>query len=98
MSIDKKIAALLIAAIMVLMVLGGCAGGGSAFENAEWVMTGTFDSNKLLFTYNDCVKTDRVYKDEGVVESETVEYTDGAGTMQFTEDLTFTWQDDKENA
>lgn len=71
---------------------------GSAFENAEWVMTGTFDSDKLLFTYTDCVKTDYVYKDEGVVESETVEYTDGHGTMQFTEDLTFTWQDDKENA
>ena len=42
--------------------------------------------------------TDYVYKDEGVVESKTVVYTDGQGTMQFTEDLTFTWQDDKENA
>ena len=33
--------------------------------------------------------TDYVYKDEGVVESKTVVYTD---------DLTFTWQENKENA
>ena len=160
MDMNKRIIALLMAAVMVLMMFSGCAKGGaagnegsesetsgnetkeetsaeedgqnpvmnyvgkygcgrataevtaegtdgakvvitwagSAFENSEWVMTGTFDSDKQLFSYTDCVKTDYVYKDEGVVESKTVVYTDGQGTMQFTDDLTFTWQDDKENA
>ena len=151
MDMKRKIAVLLMAAVMVLMMLAGCAGNGttgnegsesemagneteerasadedgqnpvmnfigkygcgrataevtaegtdgakvvitwagSAFENSEWVMTGTFDSDKQLFSYIDCVKTDYVYKDEGVVESKTVVYTD---------DLTFTWQENKENA
>ena len=69
----------------------------SAAEHSEWVMTGKFDAETLTVKYNDCVKTDYVFKEDGTVDSETVVYENGEGTLTFTEDLTLTWDDAVEN-
>ncbi len=86
MDMKRKIAALLMAAIMVLMVLTGCAKGGVAGDEGSQGETAGNETEE------------RASADEDVLDSKTVDYTDGHGTMQFTDDLTFTWQDDKENA
>lgn len=71
----------------------------SAAENSEWVMTGKFDADKLTVKYDDCVKTDFVYKEDGTVESETVAYENGEGTFTFSdgEQITLTWDDAEEH-
>ena len=73
--------------------------GSSAAENSTWVMSGTFDPETLTFSYNDCVKTDYVYNEDGKVESQEEVYTGGHGTMVFSEGdpLTLTWNDDQEH-
>jgi hypothetical protein len=72
--------------------------GSSAWETAEWVMSGTFDSESLKFEYSDCVKTVLTYGDDGEVASQEEVYTGGHGSMQFSDDpLSLTWQDDEEN-
>ena len=78
--------------------------GSSAWEHSEWVMTGTFDSEQLIFEYHDCVKTDIKYAgesedgEEPEIESADEVYTGGHGFMFFTDDpLTLTWQDDQEH-
>lgn len=72
---------------------------GSAFESGEWTMSGKFDMDTLTVEYADCVKKDVVYKDEGVIESETVEYENGTGSITFREGnpLALIWKDDQEH-
>ncbi len=71
----------------------------SAAENSEWVMSGTFDTETLTVKYDDCVKTNYVYNENGDIASEEEQYTGGSGTIQFTDsqELALTWQDDQEN-
>ena len=73
----------------------------SAFEHAEWTMSGVLDSETLALSYSDCVKKIITYdmdSDPLVDEpAETIEYTDGTGTIFFNADNTFTWADDQEN-
>lgn len=73
--------------------------GGSATSGALWQMSGTFDSEKLQFEYNDCVKTEYEYDENGEPVSEKEIYNDGHGIITFKDgkELTLTWQDDKEN-
>ena len=73
--------------------------GSSAWDDSEWIMTGTFDTGTLQFEYHDCVRTDYKYKEDGEVEAAEEVYTGGHGFMQFTEGdtLTLIWQDDQEN-
>ena len=72
--------------------------GSSAAERAEWVMKGTFDTENLKVEYSGGTKSTAVFKEDGTVESETVEYSDGTGVITFTENpLSVTWQDDKEH-
>lgn len=73
--------------------------GSSAAENAEWVMSGKFDPETLTVQYTDCVKTVYVWNEQGEVESETVEYENGEGTITFTdgEALSLTWDDAQEH-
>ena len=70
----------------------------SAAENAEWVMSGKFDAESLTVEYSDCVKTVYIWNEQGEVDSETVEYENGEGTITFTdgEALTLTWDDAQE--
>ena len=73
--------------------------GGSAFEAAEWVMSGTFDPETLQFEYHDCIKTEYVYEENGDVKSQEEIYTGGHGYMHFTDgkELGLTWQEDQEH-
>lgn len=71
--------------------------GSSAFENTEWVMSGHFDSETRTVEYNDCVRTDYVYKEDGELESQTVVYENGTGRVIFREaPLAFVWEIDQE--
>ena len=74
--------------------------GSSASEHSEWVMSGTFDEDDLVFEYHDCVKTDYVYDEDGEKESEEEVYKGGHGFMKFKDGdkVTLTWQDDQEHA
>jgi predicted small lipoprotein YifL len=71
----------------------------SAAEHSEWAMTGTFDADKLTITYDDCVRTDVVFNEDGSVKSENVVYENGKGTITFSdgEKLSLTWDDAEEN-
>ena len=73
--------------------------GGGAYDTATWTMSGAFDTDTLTFTYKDCVRTDVHYAQNGDVEKEDQIYTDGTGSMVFSEDggLSLTWQDDMEH-
>lgn len=74
--------------------------GSSVNENSTWTMSGKFDSDKLSFDYENCVRTDYIYSDDGEVQDQTEVYTDGTGTIQFAEGedgLELTWTDNKEN-
>lgn len=70
----------------------------SAWETAIWEMSGRLDPDTLTAAYEDGRKTVSVYKDDGTVETETVEYENGKGAFTFNgEDYTLTWQDDEEH-
>ena len=72
---------------------------GSALEEAQWDMSGEFNGRQVL-DYSDCVKTHVIYNEDGTSTSE-VEYTDGTGYLQISEEGEKTglvWNDDIENA
>lgn len=73
--------------------------GSSATETTQWVMSGKFDPNTLTATYENCVKTDLVYNEDGSVASQNVVYENGKGSMTFVngDKVTLTWQDDNEH-
>lgn len=71
--------------------------GSSAAEHAEWTMSGKLDTETLTVDYTDCVKKDVVFKEDGTVDTETVEYENGTGTFKF-DGSTLTWTDNNENA
>lgn len=73
--------------------------GSSASEHSEWVMTGRFDTETLTVAYADCVRTDYVFKEDGSVDTETVVYENGTGTITFSDEdgLTLTWDDEMEH-
>lgn len=72
---------------------------GSAAEHSEWVMSGKLDTTALTVEYSDCVKKDVVYKEDGTVQSETVVYENGKGTIAFHDGtpITLTWNDEQEH-
>ena len=70
--------------------------GSSAAEASVWTMKGSFDPDTLRITYTDAVKANRVYDKNGEVASETVEYEDGYGRIQFYGDGTLAWLDEVE--
>jgi hypothetical protein len=76
-----------------------CTWGSSAWENSQWVMTGTLDQETLLVEYHDCVRTDYKYADDGSVETAEEVYTGGHGFIQLIEgdELSLTWQEDQEH-
>lgn len=74
--------------------------GSSAAEHSEWTMTGEFDENSLTVAYNDGIRKDVVFNEDGSVKSETTGYENGEGRIIFSEDggLSLVWQDDTEHA
>ena len=73
--------------------------GSSATGGVVWEMQGTFDSNALTVKYTNGTKAEYEYTDDGKTRTETVDYTDGTGTITFKEGnpLSFTWDDEKEH-
>ena len=72
--------------------------GSSAWENSEWVMSGKLDTETLTVSYTNCVRTDRVYGEDGSISSENVAYENGTGRILFSAtDYSLTWEDDQEN-
>ncbi len=72
--------------------------GSSAAEHSEWDMTGTFDPETLTVSYENAVRKDVVFKEDGSVESETVVYEDGTGSFTFSQEgNSLTWKDEKEH-
>ena len=71
--------------------------GSSAFEYAEWNMVGKFDTATNTVNYTDCEKKVVTFKDEGVIDKEEVEYTDGTGSIKVNDDYSLEWVDDKEH-
>lgn len=71
----------------------------SAQEKSSWLMRGTFDSRKLQFKYDSCVRTDYKFSETGDTISNKEVYNDGSGVMTVTkgEPNTLTWEDEKEN-
>ncbi len=67
---------------------------GSAYEDAQWHMTGSFDDNGVL-EYSDCTKITVTYDEEG---NETVEpfYDNGVGRLILNGE-TLEWDDEEEN-
>ncbi len=73
--------------------------GSSAWESTEWAMSGKLDPQTLTVTYDNCVRTDRVYSQDGSEYTDTVVYEDGTGRVIFNpQDNSLIWEDDKENA
>ena len=73
--------------------------GGSAWERAEWSMSGRFDPETMSVSYTDGVKKIVSYNEDGAIASEETVYTDGTGLITFdSERWALTWQDDREQA
>lgn len=73
---------------------------GSVSVTSTWVMSGkcVLDETTLTVAYNDCVETTRIYKEDGSVQSETVEYENGSGKITINlANSNITWTDDQEN-
>ena len=73
----------------------------SAFDHAEWNMSGVFDTETLTVTYSDCIKKivsyDREAGEDEKEPEETIEYRNGTGSISFQENGTLTWIDEQEH-
>ena len=69
--------------------------GGSAWEEAVWVIVGKLDLDTLTVAYTGAVKTNVTYGDDGELKSEEKVYEDGTGSIAFHDDGTFTWHEDQ---
>ena len=71
----------------------------SAAEMAVWTMSGDYDAETKTMTYENGVKAVRVFREDGEIDKETVEYEDGKGKIVFDADKhTAVWTDEKEHA
>ena len=72
--------------------------GSSYNERSEWIMSGTLDTDTLTVAYDNCVRTDCVFADDGSVKSTTVVYENGSGRIVFDgESYALTWEDGQEH-
>jgi hypothetical protein len=63
-----------------------------------WTMSGELNTDTFTVEYDNCVKTDYVYNEDGSVMSETSVYIDGTGRIIFNpQDGTLVWEDEKEH-
>lgn len=63
-----------------------------------WTMSGELNTDTFTVEYDNCVKTDYVYNEDGSVMSETSAYSDGTGRIIFNpQDGTLVWEDEKEH-
>lgn len=71
--------------------------GASAWETAEWDMSGAFDADTLTVSYDNCVKKVVTFEDEASSGTEEVVYENGKGSFTFAADGTLTWDDQEEH-
>lgn len=71
--------------------------GASAAEHGEWEMSGPFDEENRTITYENAVKRDVVFNEDGTESSNEIVYEDGKGSFTFTEDGDLIWQDEMEH-
>ena len=67
---------------------------GDARETTRWIIVGKLDTDTLTIHYSGASKADFVYDETGEVESEESVYDDGAGSIVFHDDGTFTWHEE----
>ena len=75
--------------------------GGSAFDSSTWTMSGavSVDDKEMTITYKNCTKESYHFSEDGTLERDDVEYSNGTGKIRFNlTDNTACWDDDKENA
>lgn len=72
--------------------------GGSAWTEGKWTMSGECNKQgySIVIDYRDCTCKSVEYDDEGNIVSEETEYTNGTGTLTFSEN-TVKWEDSTEN-
>ena len=66
-------------------------------ELVRWIIVGRLNTNTLSIEYSGCNKSIITVDDNGE-ESPEDEYTDGTGTIVFSNDGTFTWHEDQYEA
>ena len=73
--------------------------GGSAYSNAEWVMSGKYYSDDKTVEINDCVKTEYEYEENGDIKNQEEVYVGGHAFIKFKEGEppTLTWEDIQEH-
>lgn len=69
--------------------------GGSAWEQAQWLIVGELDLDTLTVSYTGCIKTIVTYNEDGTIANEDTEYEDGTGTIVFDQGTSFTWHEDQ---
>lgn len=71
----------------------------SAAEFSEWTMSGALDTETLTVKYDNCVKKNYVFGEDGEVKSEETVYENGTGTITFVDGdvLGLTWDDEQEH-
>lgn len=67
----------------------------SASENTEWVFSGVYDAENNVIAYEDCVRIDQVFEEDGSAH-ETVAYENGTGKLVIHEDWSISWVNDAE--
>ena len=71
--------------------------GSSAAEVSEWTMSGTSNEETMTIEYENGVRADRVYDENGEVTSETIVYENGAGSFVIQDDYSIIWNDFEEH-
>ena len=74
---------------------------GNVADSSVWTMSGTVTAttDAVTVTYNNCTKESVSYAADGSNISDTIEYTDGSGTIEFmAADNKAYWNDSQENA
>ncbi len=69
----------------------------SAFAATEWNMSGVFDPETMVLSYEDGTRIEHE-ADENGTDTTQVIYENGKGSFRFDENLTFTWDDQEEHA
>ena len=71
----------------------------SAAEFSEWTMSGALDTETLTVKYDNCVKKNYAFGEDGEVKSEETVYENGTGTITFVEGEPsgLTWDDEQEH-
>lgn len=68
----------------------------SAFETTIWTFSGVFDTEDNTLPYENCVKTDYIYDEDGNETAEVL-YENGTGRLTVNEDWSILWTDDVED-